>query len=78
MTQTEKDAARYRWLVEGDNAWRVLSFAPCDPTEFVAVGRALQNAIDSAMRSDELAVTLNRSRRIGEVAQRVLQELKGC
>jgi hypothetical protein len=79
MTQTEKDAARYRWLIEGDNAWRVLSFAPCDPTEFVATGPGLQHAIDAAMRRDELEgkePTLSRSRRIGEVPRRVLQVLR--
>ena len=78
MRDTDKDAARYRWLIEGDNAWRVLRVGPCDPTEFVAIGPGLERAIDAAMRSDELAVRLNRSRRVGEVARQVLQTLRGC
>lgn len=54
MRDTERDAARYRWLIEGDNAWRVMRFGPCDPTEFVAIGPGLEHAIDAAMRRDEL------------------------
>jgi hypothetical protein len=50
MTPTEKDAARYRWLRTGDNAWRVFRFTVTDPE--LCDGDELEAAIDRAMRYD--------------------------
>jgi hypothetical protein len=58
MTQTEKDAARYRWLIEGDNAWRVFRFSAQDPE--LCNGGELEAAIDRAMRYD----ACNESRKV--------------
>lgn len=44
------DAARYRWLRTGENAWRVLRFTAVDPEQ--CGGDVLERAIDAAMRAD--------------------------
>jgi very-short-patch-repair endonuclease len=78
MTQTEKDAARYRWLIEGDNAWRVLRFSADSPD--LCNGDRLERAIDAAMRRDEVMRDLIRAKMptLQEAARRVLQKRKGC
>ena len=78
MRDTEKDAARYRWLIEGDNAWRVLRFSAQDPE--LCNGDRLEWSIDHAMRRDELMRDVIRANmpKLQETARKVLQTLKGC
>lgn len=55
-----RDAARYRWLRQGDNDERALQFYPCpsvipdgDPTMFLLRNGELDAAIDAAMKGDQ-------------------------